>query len=171
MIIVLIIGFLNDKKETEALKRDYDIPSTINVENNTKFENVEIISEIVLHKILYIDTINIIYYHMNKESGVDDEFKLYAFVDKNKFKENTYNIFLSKTIKQSMIKYVLIHELYHVYQYETKELILLNPTSVIYKGDTLDFTLLDYDDRPHENDAKKQTKVLGKKFNDVIYSK
>ena len=163
LFIILLIIFLSKRE-----KNVYTFPNTIKLYNVTNYE-VDTVTKIILHKIFEIDTAEILYVYMPFESNPDDNIRFLAFIQKNKYSDKKYIIFLSRYIKSNELNRVLSHELIHLYQYHSKRLITIDEEFYIFDGDTLNGTKIPYNKRPQEINAFKNENRILNKLDSLLY--
>jgi hypothetical protein len=166
LLIALIIFLL-----TRAPKREYnkfEFPSTIVVENSTPNRMADTITMVMLNKIMGYDTMNIQIFRIPlifMESFV-------AFIVKVNFQEHRYIIYLQNNVDVATMKTVLAHELIHLKQHELGIFETLPENyGYVWKGDTVKYTEVKYEDRPYEIEAYSQGPQLLNKLNKVLYKK
>lgn len=165
--IILVILFYKKKEMNK-----FTFPITLNVNNYTQYKALDTISMVILNKELGFDTMNINLYYMVNNNISTDKIEVAAFIQKNPFEKHKYNIFINKDLNELNLTYgkLLSHELLHLYQMEKGELIQF-ADDVIYKGDTIYFSKVKYEDRSYEKAAYKGQDSIGKKLNKLLYSK
>lgn len=175
LIIVTFLYVLHTRQfsiKTSAIQ-DLTFPSTINVVNHTQIEELEYLTNLILDKHFGYDSISIEYYYMPEEfeSPPISPIILKGFVIKNYVKKNAYVIFVSKNLKHIEVPSFLCHELYHVYQYESKRLVSLDFFSlhVIYDGVEICAHDTPYFKRQYEIDAFKNEEVVFKSIMKYLY--
>lgn len=149
-LLALLIGDIYYGKNEHEFKK---ISKNIYIENNTDYD-IEFKTKLILNSILHIDSVFIKYEYMDEPRFIDGH-KVGAYVVKNKFFDNQYNISLSKTLKLYHVDIIIAHELIHVQQHESfdLEIISRNLGIYIYKGDTIDTYFVPYLSRGYEIDA------------------
>ena len=145
-----------------------DVPATIVVENNTRFDVTNLIHAIS-HELFGLDTLKIDIYDLPTNLEKMGELSLQAYVAKNPHEDHSYMIYLSRNIRGS-IKNVIIHELIHIKQMEDGELVQFPPgiKFVIWKGDTINFER-DYSIRPYEIEAYSHSKKVSVGLDTILY--
>lgn len=125
----------------------------LHIENNTHY-NIEDKTKIILTNFFCIDSIYIKYEYMDEQLYIDKT-KISAYVVKNAFFDNQYLIYVSKTLKPYYEDIMICHELIHIYQFETNQLVVVNLINSIYlyNDDTLDLHNIPYLSRQFEIDA------------------
>jgi len=168
-VLIAVIIFLLVRRERNV--NVYEHPNTLVVTNYTKHKNADIYSKIILNKIYDYDTVNLNIYYSPKDYGTD-EIDVAGFIQKNPFETHSYNIFMKKGGLPTSVKNFLSHELIHLHQMEIGDLIPTQDQLVmVYKGDTISFLDIPYNNRPFEIEAlSTQNKVL-KELNQLLYSK
>lgn len=169
IVIIIIINIKQARKENRV--NHFDFPNTMIVNNHTDYRRADTLAMIVLNKIYVYDIMTVNIYYMNSDMG-NDKFDVAGFIQKNPYKQHDYNIFIKKKTLPVSIKKFLSHELIHLNQMESGDLIQLQDnTKIIYKGDTISFFDVPYDKRPYEIEAlTKEDKIL-KKINKLLYIK
>jgi len=149
VFILLIMAYASYFYEV----KDKEIPKTVYVIDETKY-NVEFKTKLIINKMFEIDSVYIKYDYMIEPLYINNV-EISAHVVKNPMFENQYIVFMSKKLKPYAIDIVLSHELQHVYQFESKDLEVINlyTGTYRYKEDTLVLGTIPYSDRPEEIDA------------------
>lgn len=173
VIGVIIISLLMFFIVKYALRKEADLtyPSTIIVQNSTKHTELDKITKTIVHHVLGYDTMNIGIAYMPKRFEKIGNKNVRAYIQKNIFQEHAYIILISKKFRISEYKLVMSHEMAHLDQYERDDLIQieLGLEEVIYKGDTINFHEVPYDERPHEKDAYQQEDHIYKQLDKILY--
>jgi hypothetical protein len=167
VIFITTIIIININKEKH--KNHFTFPESVEVNNFTDYNDVDTLVMIVLNKIFNYDTISIKIYYMNADLNTDD-IQIYAFIQKNPFRPHAYFIFLNKNISAPIDK-ILSHELIHLKQMESGELVQETTNYSIYNRDTIYFSKVKYFDRPYEIEAFKNENAVLHKLNNLLYSK
>ena len=165
----LVIYFIvRDALREEAV---LTYPDTVIVQNATEYHEINKILKAISHHVLEYDTINIAIAHMPKNMEEVGELDIKAYVYKNIFQDKAYLIFVSSTLKLSEYKRVMVHEMAHIDQMEIGDLIQapIDEAYVVYKGDTINFHKVPYEQRPHEIDAEHKENQLYKQLEKVLY--
>ena len=97
-----------------------------------------------------------------------DGMKMYAYIQKNPYENNSYFIFVNKDIDIS-INEVLSHELTHLKQMQNGRLIQNNINYAIFLGDTINFSKIPYDHRLYEIEAFNNEKSILRSVNQILY--
>ena len=105
-----------------------EIPKTVYIQNNTNLD-VELKTKLIVNRLFNIDSIFIKYEYMGTQEYINGE-EVGAYIVKNPLFENQYVIYISKTLKPYHEDIILSHEMIHLYQYESCDLVFVN----IYKG-------------------------------------
>jgi hypothetical protein len=165
--LILVIIFYKKKEMNK-----FTFPITLSVRNYTQYKALDTISMVILNRELGIDTMDINLYYIVNNNISTDKIEIAAFIQKNPFEKHKYNIFINKDLNGLNLTYgkLLSHELLHLYQMEKNELIQFTD-HVIYRGDTIYFSTVKYDDRPYEKAAYKGQDSIEKKLNKLLYSK
>ena len=145
-LVFIIGGCGQNKEEIDAC----EIPSTIVVHNFTRHEGIDDIVADIIFKVLEYDTMEVVLLPMDGE-----DIELYgAYIEPNVGKDHSYLISVNPFLSSSYYLPTLMHELAHLRQFESKELIKLDQSIYIYKGDTLNVSyILPPTIRPFEKDA------------------
>ena len=172
-LVVLLVGLINYIIIKQSLREEADLtfPNTVVVQNATDFEPLDKITKAIVYNVLGYDTINITIAYIPKQLEQMGDKDIRAFIQKNIFQEHAYMVLVSKTFRASEFKMVMSHEMAHLDQYESGDLIQidLGLEMVIYKGDTIKYVDVPYDNRPHEKDAYKQEDHIYKELEKVLY--
>ncbi len=168
-VLIAVIAFLLVRREKNV--NVYEFPDTVVVENYTKQKNVEVYSKIILNKIYGYDTIRLNIIYMTKDLSTI-ELVLAGWIQQNPYEPHTYMIFLKKGGLPVSTKNFLSHELIHIHQMEIGDMIqIINEPMVIYKGDSIDFHVIPYLERPFEIEALSTENDILKKLNRLLYRK
>lgn len=152
ILVVFIIVFSLSMLEHCTKERNvYTFPKSLVVENYTNYKSIDTTVMIITNKIFHMDSLQVKIYYMPEDPS-SEEFKVYAFIQKNPFINHSYFIFMSENIDISMNR-LFAHELTHLKQMECGDLIQTYKDYAIYKQDTIYFSKVDYDNRAYENDA------------------
>ena len=82
--------------------------------------------------------------------------------------DDTYIIYVDNNMNRSQYITTFSHELIHLKQYYTKELIVKNNIT-IWKGQQINLNNVVYQDRPWEIEAFSNQKDLENKMNNILY--
>ena len=149
--MILLIGYLISLNSniTQKINLDYSEESIIIV-NNTDY-NLEPPVKLMLSEVLCIDSVSITFEYMQDEYAE----RFAAYIIEDFFFKHHYAIFISKNLKGHKLGVTLGHELIHLKQFESGDLIQLSFSDgfYIYKGDTINTNYVAHDDRPYEIDA------------------
>ena len=159
LVIILSIGFY-------FLTSDDSFKNTPLPQTNTVIKNyseVTYLDTLVYHSLdkLEVDGIfiNIIDAKPDLLFSILEGAKVDAFVYYDS-KFRIYNIFVDKHLSRDKLMLIIAHESVHIAQYRNRDLINLDGTMVIYRGDTLDVSTLNYHERPWEIEAfEKQEEI------------
>lgn len=167
-LVALFIYFIVKQSLREEAVLTF--PDTILVENTTDLD-VERTAKALTHYVFGYDTMNIMFVKMPKHLETFDNIDILAFIMKNQFKQSNYIIYLSSKVTSSNLKKVLSHEFVHIKQMEDKQLIQFPPevAIAIWEGDTVDYHIVPYENRPHEIDAHAQDGKIYNQLDDVLY--
>jgi hypothetical protein len=149
----------------------FRFPSTINVTNATKFDDVDIISKVIVNKIFKYKNISISIFHMYKPV-IAEEIEIKAYIVPVKSQKHKYLLFINENSNLFLLKKMLCHEFVHLDQYEKGDLIydFDQNTHVIYKGQKIYYHLTSYSERPYEIDAFIREKEIYKQLNRLLYN-
>jgi hypothetical protein len=122
--------------------------------NGTDLEKADKIAKVIAHHLFEYDTLTVLLTYMPPQMESVGDIDLQAYVVKAP-KDHFYSIFLSRKLKSSELKKTLCHEFVHIRQMEKGDLIQFPPDKMmsIWKGDTIDYKLIPYDQRPEELEA------------------
>lgn len=164
--IILIITFILIIKYQRPVNSFY-FPNTLTVENNTHYDDIDILSMIILNKIFLYDTMNIkiYYFGINMDS---EKIEIVGFIQKNPFEKHSYNIFVKKDMNVNIKKF-LSHELIHLKQMENGDLVQSEYYN-IYKKDTIYFNKIKYEDRKYEMESFSEENIVYEKLNNLLYN-
>jgi hypothetical protein len=173
LIIIILIGLITLLiiKSSEYQPKKYFNTVKFNninyVNNNTDKNYYDTIIKVGLDELNLKDiTILIVLLSPSIKSSLGDNYELKAHLRENK---GEYVLFIDDVSREESIT-IISHELIHLKQYFTKELVYSN--GVIY-WDKKEFVLNDigYGDRPWETDAFKKELQLSNKIKSVLYNK
>lgn len=168
-VVITVIAFLLIRRERNV--NIYEFPDTVVVENNTTQKNADTYSKIILNKIYEYDTIKLEIVYMTNDLSTD-EIEVSGWIQQNPYEPHTYMIFMKKGALPMSVKKFLSHELIHVRQMETGDMIQIpNEPMVVYKGDSIDFLHIPYKERPFEIEALRTENDVLKRLNRLLYSK
>lgn len=162
-VIVLVQRKLDERPFTH-----YDFPDTMTVSNSTDYKVADTLSLYLAHKVLAMDTINLIFAYIPEHINEGD-MEYYAFVQQLPFKKNQFLILLDREeMSLSMLKKVLAHEFIHIDQYVRGDIVIY-PGYAIWKGEDIYFGEVDYKDRPFEQEALKLQGKVKRELNKHLY--
>jgi len=168
-IIIVAIIIINIRREKRV--NHFEFPPTMQVENYTKYKRADTLAMIILNKIFLFDTIKLNIYYMNRDMSTDER-EVAGFIQKNPFEPHSYNIFTKKGGLPISIKRFLSHELIHLEQMEMGDLIQFqDQIKIVFKGDTIYFSQVPYDERPYEIEAHLMDDSIEKGLNKLLYRK
>ena len=168
LIAIILFLFLFQKKREI---NEYVYPETLIVNNYTNHDDIDIYAKIILNKIFMYDTMYVAIYD-NPLKFSTENLIIAAFIRKITFMPHTYIIYVKKGSLPTSTKEILSHELIHLHQMEIGDLIQLKDKSkILYKGDTIVFKNIPYNDRPFEIDAISKQDKIKKQLNKFLYSK
>jgi hypothetical protein len=166
LAIALIIFLL-----TRVTKRDYnkfEFPSALIVENNTVNRMADTITMAMINKIMGYDTMKIQIFPLPPlflNSFV-------AIIVKVEFENHRYIVYLQNGVDVEVMKSALSHELIHLKQHELGIFQTLPENyGYVWKGDTVKYTDVLYENRPYEIEAYAQGPQLLNKLNKILYKK
>jgi len=162
--IIVALFFLLRKPKIYMEKK---FKPTIEVVNGTNFD-IDTTVLTIADKILNLDTVKIHIYYGTVTLEDDDGIIVNTFAQKNPF-PHSYTIFIGKNVNKAQINRILSHEMVHVKQYETGQLIPLEDKKVKYKGKAIDLQQLEYKRRPFEIDAFNEQMKVHSMLNRIVY--
>lgn len=165
----IIIAIIVTKRREARINR-FEFPTTMVAANYTSHRYADTIALVILNKIYQYDTIHVNIYKMTQGMG-NDQFEVAGFIQKNPYEPHTYNIFVKDKFLPVSIKRFLSHELIHLNQMEMGDLIQIDYTKIVYRGDTIYFSQVPYDKRMYEIEASLQENSIQKALNKLLYSK
>jgi hypothetical protein len=115
----------------------------------------------ILDEIFRYDNITIKIYNLE----VEENTIILAKIDKDSTALHSYIIHLNYESLYSSAERIktIAHELAHLRQYESGELIeLKNKNGVVFRGDTINYDIVGYSLRPHEIDAIERGSIIEK---------
>ena len=101
----------------------------------------------------------------NIKKNFSSELELKAFITGE---DNSYTIYVETNMSRSVYITTFSHELIHLKQYYTKDLIMKNNIP-IWKGKEVNLNSVIYQDRPWEIEAFANQKDLEAKMNKILY--
>jgi len=165
-ILAIIVVNLYERHRDNNVN-SFVFPASLKVNNYTYHKRADTMAMIVLYKILSINTANInIIYTPDRFDNTD--FKLIAMIVKENYGSHNYTLFVKKS-KYFDIKECISHEMIHLSQMERGELIPIDNTKIMYKGDTIYFSKTPYDLRQYEKEAFKKTPKVKKQLINLLY--
>lgn len=166
MFICFIVMFISlnthNKKHNELT-----FPKSIIIDNATKDKNIDMVLMILANKIFKYDSIHITVFPMFIDTL--GNILYLAYTQKFPFFNHNYVMFVNDKLPYEKMKLVLCHEMRHIYQLESKQLVeTYNKKYTIYKNDTVFYDKVDYADRPFEKDAFEHQDEILKTLNTLI---
>ena len=144
----------------------YQCPSHLVVNNYSDCKSLDSLSLIILDKIFRYDSITITIVNMQvKENTIAS-----GFIDKDSTMLHSYIIYVNTNSVKSLNDkiYFICHELSHLRQYESGELVTLkDKTGMIFRGDTINFESTGYSNRPYELDAIAKSIIIQKELKEL----
>ena len=165
----IIISVIVSKRRDARINR-FEFPSTVVVNNYTPHWYVDTMAMVIINKIYSYDTISVNIYHAPKHLSTE-EYDIIGFIQKVPFQPHSYNIFVKQGNLPISIKRFLSHELIHLHQMELGDLIQIDYSKIVYKGDTIYFSQVPYEKRLYEIEASLQENSIQKALNKLLYSK
>jgi len=169
LALSIVISIVVTKRRDARINR-FEFPTTMIVNNYTTHWYADTMALVILNKIYDYDTVtlNIFYAPKHLSSG---EYELVGFIQKNPFQLHSYNIFVKRGTLPVSIKSFLSHELVHLRQMESGELIQIDYTKIVHKGDTIYFSEVPYEERAYEIEAFGKESGVRRQLNKLLYSK
>jgi len=165
----IIIAIIVTKRREARINR-FEFPTTMVAANYTSHRYADTIALVILNKIYQYDTIHVNIYKMTQGMG-NDQFEVAGFIQKVPFQAHSYNIFVKQGNLPISIKRFLSHELIHLHQMEMGDLVQIDYTKIVYKGDTIYFSQVPYEKRLYEIEANLHENSIQKALNKLLYSK
>jgi len=166
IVLLIIIGNNCNKKQINK----FEFPETLTVNNFTEYSYLDTIIMIVVNKIFNYDTINVDIHYINNNFNKNSTFEYNGYIEKNKFKNHGYVIFLRKNLSDNLLKKVISHELIHLKQIETGRLVLTDDNNIlIYDKTLIILSQTSYLNRGFEIDAFLEESNIFNQLNDLIY--
>lgn len=162
-LVFVLVYFLVFRKEKEY--KHYEFPSEINVVSNVDIEYADSTSMILLNKIFDIDSINLHINYMYNDLVVN-EINIRAYTEK--YNDN-YMVFINKNVNKSQFKRIMSHEVIHIKQMYSGDLVKIDDEKYVWKGDTLKYKNVDYYDREYEKEAYDEQNEVLSKLNNLLY--
>lgn len=147
----------------------FEFPDTLIVENHTSNEHVDTIAMVILNKLLYYDTMEVLFYPLPAIFLESKEIEYVAYLMEDPFEDHIYYIFLLEDCGMNKLKMALCHEFVHLRQHELGYLEVLGETGYVWKGDTARYKDVKYEDRPYEMEAHAEGPILEYKLNQILY--
>jgi hypothetical protein len=166
IIIGIIVFFIVNQKEkyfNHIIIEDINILNTIKTKNYldtiiyTGVKSLEIKDLIIVIKPLSKDNI--------ENSSFDDNLELKAHIQGM---NNTYIIWINPNESRNSYIEIISHELIHLKQYYTKELMIIN-NNIYWKNEKINIDDYTYEKRPWEVEAFSNQKELEKKMIEILY--
>lgn len=157
LILLLIIYFLNRK---ESYYNQIELSNNNLITNHTSYSYMDTVVSIGLDQLKVKNTYILI---KPLNDNIKKNFKVYNNLDLKAFivgTQNQFIIYVDNDLTRISCIAPLSHELIHLEQYNTKKLILLNQNKCVWKGDTLDVSLIPYNERAWEQEAYKNENHL-----------
>lgn len=163
--IILLLVIITTEKEKKFNQINIDTSNI--VFNFTKNRYIDTIIFVGL-KELNINGINVLVQTLS--TGTKEKTKEFGELKAHIHElEGEYYIFIDDLSRDETLT-VLSHELIHLSQYYTNDLILIDSEKFIWKKDTFNLSNLDYNERPFEIDAFKKQYELKKKIEKILYN-
>jgi len=171
LIVIIVIGLITlliiktSKKEPEKYFNSVKFNSVNYVNNNTDKNYYDTIIKVGLEKLNLRDvSVLITPLSPSIKSSLGDNYELKAHLREN---GDEYVLFIDDVSREESIT-IISHELIHLKQYLTKELVYSN--GIVY-WQKKEFVLNDigYGDRPWETDAFNKEPELSSKIKSVLY--
>jgi len=167
-VVITIAVVVNARREKRI--NHFEFPSTMVVNNYTTHKRADTLAMVILNKIYDYDTINLNIFYAPKHLS-SNEYELIGFIQKNQFQPHSYNIFVKRGTLPVSIKSFLSHELIHLNQMETGELVQIDYVKIVHKGDTIYFSDVPYEERLYEIEAFGKEGNISRQLNKLLYSK
>ena len=171
-VALIILLMIRDKKMAERPFNHFDFPTTLTIENNTGFEDIDTIALVLAHKVFEYDTMHIIVVYIPDHIGsgeVDgEEYMFEAFVQQIPFLPHRYLVLMNKKTSKRKLQEVLSHEFVHIKQYESGDLYVYG-NMYDWKGETNRFSDVKYMERPFEKEAFKNQSKIKKELQKHLY--
>jgi hypothetical protein len=170
LFVISIITIILIIKKQEKVMNKFEFPSTVVVEDYTKFK-VDTVLKVIVNKILNIDTITIKVYNLPEFLKNIDNIELKAFLMPNQFNKNEYFLYLNDKNLEQETTLILCHESVHLKQYEKGDLVFVSQTSdhIFYKGKKIVFKECEYNKRPYEIEAFSEQNKVFRKLKKLLY--
>jgi hypothetical protein len=162
LVAGIILLSILDKRD----KNHFDFKPTMVVKNYTEYKGFDTTTYVVCSELFAYDTLNVNLFYSHAGMTIHD-MPLYGFILQIPYKPHTYNIYISRDAANA--EEVLIHELIHLRQYEDGDLIIASPSFAIYKGDTIYYKKVPYENRKYEKDAYRETEQVRKNLYHLLY--
>lgn len=169
-VVVVIVGlmiYLNQRQKRPF--KTFEFPETLVVENYTDADKVDTIAMVILNKIMGYDTMNIKIYQMPGHLEKDNKLEFIAFIQQVPFNDQMYVVFLQSRASIGRIKMAMSHEFVHLYQFETGKLKTIDQYGYVWKGDTVKFSEVEYENRPYEIEAFREGPKIERELNQILY--
>ena len=170
---VILIGIIVFFIVKQSLREEAELifPNTVIVQNATDYIELDKLIKAIIYNVLEYDTMDIGIAYMPKQIEKIGDLDIKAFIQKNIFEEHAYLILVSSKLRVSEYKLVMSHEMCHLDQFEKGDLVQieLGLEKILYKGDTIYYKDVPYDDRPHEKDAFNKQDFIYRQLEKVLY--
>ncbi|MFW5847334.1 MAG: hypothetical protein ACOCVF_00245 [bacterium] len=166
-LIIFAIYQHKKTKEKQVIEKTFEFPKTISVNNTTEFK-IDTMLMVVTNKMFKYDTINIDVFYITTKL-ISNEFIIHAHIIKHYFMPHSYILYLNKNLNRTQIHEVVMHELIHLDQYESGDLIISEDGKFfIYKGKKIKMNSVSYYNRPYEKEAFANTQRLLNEYYSII---
>jgi len=167
VILVFVTLVIVQKKRDARPFNHYEFPSTLVINNYTDYR-ADTLSLYLANKILNLDTLNLTIVYIPDVIN-DGEMEFYGIVQMLPFEKNQFIMLLSKKkLSLGKLKETISHEFVHIDQYISRDLIVY-PGYAMFKGDSIVFKEVKYEDRPFEKDAFKRQDQFKKELEKLLY--
>ncbi len=172
LVTILAISLIFFANKYSGIKNTFSFPKTLKAQNNTDYELADTAALVISDKILNLDTIDIQIFYMSPIWSRENAngFKVYGYTTKHLYKPHNYLIFLNADIDSKLFR-VLAHEMIHIKQMETGNLISINDSICVFKNDTINLFNMECSKRPYEIEALNEETSVLIKLNKLLYTK
>lgn len=164
IIIILLILFIIKPNFVEKPFKSVDLSENNQIWNRTNKSYYDTIMSVGLDE-LKISGISVIILDMTEESKKQFNGELKAHV---RFYNNTYYLFIGDENRSNSID-IISHEIIHINQYHTNQLIFDGTNIVTWDGEPFGIDDVEYDLRPWEKDAFQKQHDLSDRINYILY--
>jgi hypothetical protein len=166
--LALFIYIITRGKEIQF--KEVDLPETSNyVGNHTDLKYIDTVIYLGINKLgiegVFVNVLNMspdVRDNFTKQTGQE----LKACIVGEGYQ---YAIYVNENMKRGESLTILSHELYHLQQYHSKRLVVLENGIVNWEGNNVDVLSVPYNDRPWEIEAFNNQRKLESELRKILY--